>query len=108
MTVKIPLKWYSDLIKIPSTDNEFLLLEWFEEKECKNKTIWCLGKFIKVSQYLIIEQSLKEIPNDKLTQDLLNNRLNKIKLGEYVQENNFYFPPIYMMAKNEKWFEGEI
>ena len=108
MSIKIPLKWYSDLIRIPGKDNEYLLLEWFEEKECKNKTLWCLGKYLKVTQYQINEQNLKEITNRTLTERLLNNKLNSIKLGEYIQENNLYFPPIYLIAKNEKWFEGDL
>ena len=105
--VKIPLKWYSDLISIPGTENEYLLIEWFEEEDCKNKTLWCLGEYLKVTQYHIIGQNLEKISNYDLTRRLLNNELNSIKLGEYVQENIMYFPPVYLIAKREKWFEED-
>lgn len=108
MTIKIPLKWYSDLIRIPGKDNEYLLLEWFEEKECKNKTLWCLGKYMKVTQYQINEQNIDSIPNKKLTINLLSNKLNFIKLGEYVKENRSYCPLIYDNIKKDKSFEGDL
>ena len=108
MVVKIPLKWYHDLIRVPDTTNEFVLLEWFEEKECTNKTIWCLGKYMRVRQYLISEQNIESIPNKKLTEDLMNNKLNAIKIGEYVQENNLCIPYIYKIIKENNYFGGEL
>ncbi|WP_292806552.1 hypothetical protein [Methanobrevibacter sp.] len=37
--VKIPLNWYVDEIKLD--EDRTLLIEWFEDKKCKNSTlIW--------------------------------------------------------------------
>lgn len=105
--VKIPLKWYSDLIKIPDTNNEYLLIEWFEEKECKTKTLLCLGKYLKITQYAIIgNQEGKS--NKEITLDLMNNRLNIIKLGESIYENDLYFPRVYKDIKEGNFFEGDF
>lgn len=91
--VTIPLKWSIDLIHIPNTKNEYLLIEWFEEKECKTKTILFLGKYMRVRQYQINEINYSS--NKNMTLDLLENKLNMIKLGEYVEENGFYCPLAY-------------
>lgn len=101
--VKIPLKWYSDLIHIPGTDNEYVLLEWFEEEECKNKTLFCLGYYIKVTQYQIHEHI--NYSNTELTRKVLNNKANLIKIGEYVTKNIMYNPLLYKKMKGEHWFE---
>ncbi|MBR5504065.1 MAG: hypothetical protein IKV87_06455 [Methanobrevibacter sp.] len=102
--IKIPLKWYSDLIRIPGTTNEFVLIEWFEEKRCRNKTLWCLGKYMRVTQYQINEINLDDFSNKELTIAIMDDILNLIKIGEYVEENDYYNPVIYKAAKLSNWF----
>jgi len=103
--VKIPLKWYADLIHIPNTDNEYVLVEWFEDEKCTTKTLCCLGKYTKVTQYQINEPNLKEYSNTELTLKLINNQLNFIKLGEYTVENTLYFPQTYEVVKKGNIFK---
>lgn len=114
--VKIPLKWYSDLIKIPNTKNEFVLLEWFEEEECKTKTLWCLGKYMKVTQYKINHVLVDTNTNHELTLLLTENpimsnpfhksKVNFEKMGEYIKENVAYSPIVYYEIRQRKMFEG--
>ena len=103
--VKIPLYWYYDLIPILGTENEYVLVEWFEDEKCTTKTLCCLGKYRKVTQYQINEPNLKEYSTKELTLKLINNQLNLIKLGEYTTLNTTYFPQIYECVKKHNLFK---
>lgn len=103
---KIPLYWYFDLIPILGTRNEYVLVEWFEDEKCTKKTLCCLGRYTKVTQYQINEPNLKEYSTKELTYKLIHNQLNLIKLGGYITENTAYFPQIYDVVKKHNFFEG--
>ena len=102
--IKIPLKWYSDLIRIPGMDDGFVLIEWFEDGECRHKTLWCLGRYMRVIQYKINEPNLDNVSNYQLTMDLMDGKLDVTRFGGYVEKNRFYNPIIYKAAKLENWF----
>ena len=114
--VKIPLKWYSDLIRIPGTENEFVLLEWFEEEDCINKTLWCLGAYMRIRYYKINQVLVDTRTNRELTLLITDNAISPNlfdkstlyyeQIGESVGKNHDV-PIAYDDAKKFKLFEED-
>lgn len=59
---------------------------------------------MKVTQYQINEINIDNLSNKELTMAIMDDTVNSIKIGEYVEENEYYNPVIYKAAKLSNWF----